>query len=81
MSLAEIREQIVGLTVEERLDLAALIAHLNRADDLEYQSVLDQRTADMDAGKKTTLDDLETRHRRLIKVEPLLRLRYTDWEG
>lgn len=63
MSLAEIREQIAGLSVEERLDLAALIAHLNRADDAEYQSTLDQRAADMDAGKKTTLDELKRRHR------------------
>jgi hypothetical protein len=65
MSMAEIREQIAVLTVEERLDLAALIAHLNRADDAEYQTTLDQRAADMDAGKKTTLDELERRHRTL----------------
>jgi hypothetical protein len=65
MSMAEIREQIAGLTVEERLDLAALIAHLNRVDDSEYQSTLDHRAADMDAGKKTTLEELERRHRTL----------------
>ena len=65
VSLAEIREQIAGLTVEERLDLAALIAQLNRADDPEYQSELDQRAADMAAGKKTTLAELERRHQRL----------------
>jgi len=45
--------------------VAALIAHLNRADDLEYQSELDQRAADMDAGKKSTLDDLERQHQHL----------------
>jgi hypothetical protein len=65
MSMAEIQEQIAGLTVEERLDLAALIAHLNCADDPEYQSTLDRRAAGMDAGKKTTLDELERRHRTL----------------
>jgi hypothetical protein len=65
MSMGEIREQIAGLTLEERLDLAALIAHLNRADDAEYQSTLDQRAAEMDAGKKTTLDELERLHRTL----------------
>jgi hypothetical protein len=63
--MAEIREQIAGLTVEERLDLAALIAHLNRADDAEYQLTLDQRATEMDAGKKTTLEELERRHRTL----------------
>jgi cytochrome c len=65
VSLAEIRDQIAGLTVEERLDVAALIAHLNRVDDPEYRSELDQRAADMDAGKKSTLDDLERQHQRL----------------
>jgi hypothetical protein len=65
MSLAEIRDQIAGLTVEERLDVAALIAHLNRADDLEYLSELDQRAAEMDAGKKSTLNELERQHQRL----------------
>jgi hypothetical protein len=65
VSLAEIREQIAGLTVEERLDVAALIAYLNRADDPEYQAELDQRAAEMDAGKKSTLDELERRHQRL----------------
>ena len=65
MSLAEIREQIAALSVEERVGLAALIAHLNRTDDVEFQSALDRRVVDMDAGKKTTLDQLEQRHRTL----------------
>ena len=55
----------MGLTVDERLELAALIAHLDRADDPEYQSALDQTIADMNDGKKTTLDEQETRHRLL----------------
>jgi hypothetical protein len=65
MSMAKIREQIAGLTVEERLDLAALIGRLNRTDDAEYQSTLDRRAADMDAGKKTPLAELERQHRSL----------------
>jgi len=65
VSLAEIQEQIAGLTAEERLEVAALIAHLDRAGDAAYQAELDRRAADMDAGKKTTLDELERRHHRL----------------
>jgi hypothetical protein len=65
MSMAEIRDKIAGLTVEERLDLAALIAHLNRCDDADYQSALDQRATDLDAGKKTTLEQLDRLHRTL----------------
>jgi hypothetical protein len=66
VSLAEIREQIAGMTVDERLDLAALIAHLNSKDDPDYQAELERRMARMDAGKKTTQDDLERLHQRLI---------------
>ena len=36
MSLAEIKDSIGALSVEERLDLAAWIAHLNHADDPAY---------------------------------------------
>lgn len=66
MSLAEIRDHIAGLTVEERLDVAALIAHLNRKDDPEYRAELDRRSAAMTAGKKSTLEDLERRHQSLM---------------
>jgi len=52
MSFAEVKESIAELSVEERLEVAALIAHLSRADDAEYQSELDRRMAAMDAGKK-----------------------------
>jgi hypothetical protein len=65
VSLAEIREQITGMTVEERLDLAALIAHLNSKDDPDYQAEVDRRMAQMDAGKKTTLEELERLNQKL----------------
>jgi len=37
MSLAEIKEQVAGLPAEDRLELAALIAHLSRTDDPQYR--------------------------------------------
>jgi hypothetical protein len=37
MSLAEVKASIAGMSVEERLEVAALIAHLNRAEDPGYQ--------------------------------------------
>jgi hypothetical protein len=52
MSFAEVKESIVEMSAEQRLEVAALIAHLNRADDPEYQSELDRRMAAMDAGEK-----------------------------
>ena len=62
MSMAEVKESIAGMTVEERLELAGLIAHLNRADDPEYQSELDRRMSAMDTGRKNSADSLKRRH-------------------
>lgn len=44
---------IAGMSVEERLEVAALIAHLNRTEDLGYQAELDPRMSAMDSGRKT----------------------------
>ena len=67
MSLAEVKESIAGMSVEERLEIAALIAHLNRADDTEYQIELDRRMALMDAGHKTSAQAVKKRHEDLTK--------------
>ena len=65
MSLAEIKEQIAQLTPEERLELAALIVHLSRVDDPDYQQELDRRLDRMAQGKKFTEQDVEKLHRDL----------------
>jgi hypothetical protein len=65
MSMAEIKEQIAEMSTEERLEVAALIAHLNRAGDPEYQAELDQRMSAMDAGRKNSAAALENSHRNL----------------
>jgi hypothetical protein len=41
------------------LEVAALIAHLNRADNPEFQTELDWRMAAMDAGRKTSAPALK----------------------
>lgn len=43
--MAELKETIEEMSVEERLEIAALIAHLNRADDPEHQAEMDRRMA------------------------------------
>jgi len=65
MSFAEVKESIVEMSAEERLEVAALIAHLNRADDPEYQAELDGRMSAMDAGRKTSAAALKKRHAEL----------------
>lgn len=65
MSLAEVKASITRMSIEERLEVAALIAHLNRADDAEYQVELDRRMAAMDAGQKTDATSVERLHKEL----------------
>jgi hypothetical protein len=67
MSFAEIKEGFTTLTVEERLQLAALIAHLNRAQDNSWQEELDRRPDAMTAGKKHSQAELEEGHNDLLK--------------
>jgi hypothetical protein len=59
MSIAEVKESITEMCAEERLEVAAFIAHLNRADDSEYRSELDRRMAAMDAGEKFSEQSLK----------------------
>ena len=62
MSLAEVKASIAGMSVEERLEVAALIAHLNRAEDPGYQADLDRRMSGMDFGRKTDATALRKLH-------------------
>lgn len=48
--------------MEERLEVAALIAHLNRAEDPGYQAELDRRMSAMDSGRKTEATALKKVH-------------------
>ena len=59
MSVAELKHQVAALSVEERLDLAAWIFHLNSKDDPEYQRELARRMDAMDAGTKITSAQLD----------------------
>ena len=58
---------IAGMSVEERLEVAALIAHLNRTEDLGYQAELDPRMSAMDSGRKTSASELEHLHEDLSR--------------
>ena len=62
MSLAEVKASITTMTVDERLEVAALIAHLNRAEDPAYQAELDERMSSMDSGRKTDAAGLKKVH-------------------
>ena len=67
MSMVEVKETIAEMSVDQRLEIAALIAHLNRAADSEYQAELDRRMEVMDAGQKTSATSLHQRHKELLE--------------
>ena len=67
MSLAEVKTSVAAMSIDDRLDVAALIAHLNRAEDPEYRAELDRRMADMDSGRKTPARELERLHEDLSR--------------
>jgi hypothetical protein len=67
MSLAEIKHSIEKCSVDERLELAALIAHLNHDQDPEYARELNARMESMDRGEKMYQADLEDIHRKLSR--------------
>ena len=67
MSLAEVKASIEKMNVEERLEVAALLAQLNRVDDHQFQAELDRRMDAMDGGRKTELADLERLHEELSR--------------
>jgi len=50
------------MSVEERREIAALIAHLNRANDLAYQEELDRHMSAMDAGRKKDAEEVHHHH-------------------
>ncbi|HEY0454856.1 MAG TPA: hypothetical protein VGE41_00670 [Verrucomicrobiae bacterium] len=62
MSLAEIKQSVAQMTLEERLEIAALIAHLNRAADPKFRQELDTRMTSMDNGKKVSAEKLQAIH-------------------
>ena len=67
MSLAEVKTSVAAMSSDDRLDVAAFIAHLNRAEDPEYRAELDRRMADMDSGRKTLASELERLHEDLSR--------------
>jgi hypothetical protein len=67
MSFAEVKARIVKMTREERLEIAALLAHLNRSEDPHFMAELDRRMTAMDQGRKTSQAEVERIHKELTK--------------
>jgi hypothetical protein len=57
-----VKASIADMSVEERLEAAALIVQLNRVEDPDHQAKLDRRMSAMDAGRKTGSIGLRKRH-------------------
>jgi hypothetical protein len=59
MNFAKVQETVATLSADERLEVLALIIHLNRSDDSEYRSDLDRRMSAMDGGEKVSEQKLK----------------------
>jgi hypothetical protein len=70
MTVAEIKSGIEQSTPEERAYLAAFRKHLARKDDSAYRSELTRLNAEIDSGKKISLDQAKQLHETL-KAEGL----------
>jgi hypothetical protein len=69
MSLAELREQAVALSAEERLQLAAFLAELDERTEIQFRETADRRMKAMDTGKKVTMEEFEREHARKLTKE------------
>src|SRR5689334_12523491 len=67
MSLVEIKHSIADCSIEQRLELAALITHLNHNEDPNYAVDLDARMESMDRGEKIDKAQLERLHKNLTE--------------
>jgi hypothetical protein len=57
-----VKASIADMTLEQRLEVAALIAHLNRSADSEFEGELERRMTAMDQGHKIASEQLEKAH-------------------
>jgi hypothetical protein len=58
MSLQDLKNAVVELTPDERVDLEAFLQHLSHKDDEDYLRELDEASERLSAGKGVSLDEL-----------------------
>ncbi len=63
MTMLQLKQEISKLTRKERIELNAYLIRL-RHEAPDWRKIVSRRMADMDAGKKIALEDLELRNRR-----------------
>ena len=61
MSFAELKQKIAELSAEERFQLAALLADLERGNETQFRATVDKRMRAMDQGHKVTAEEFERR--------------------
>lgn len=62
MSVAELMKGARRLKPDERVALMAYLKHLARKDDPAYQAELTRLNAEIDSGRKFTLEQVERMH-------------------
>ena len=67
MSFTELEQQVLALSVEERLQLRNVLEKIRMDNDVEWQEEMARRNARMDAGEKVSLEELERMHEELLR--------------
>jgi hypothetical protein len=65
MSFAEVKQEIIKMTPQERDELAAYLFHVRRRDDPEWRAELAKRNQEMDAGRKASEEEVLRVHEEL----------------
>ena len=62
VNLAQLKEQLAGLSRKDRFRLSAYLAELEHQMEADFRVEADRRMKAIDAGKKVTAEDFERRH-------------------
>ena len=65
MSTADLKRAAESLSLEDRVFMAAYLKHLGRVDDRAYQDELTRLNAEIDAGRKLSLEQVRRLHKAL----------------
>jgi hypothetical protein len=61
MSFAELKQKVTELSPEERFQLAAFLADLERGNEAQFRATVDKRMRAMDEWHKVTAEEFERR--------------------
>jgi len=68
MSVAQLKAEVSRLPLEDRLEIADLLAEQDRGDEMARRARIARRMQTMDGGRKITLEQLTVLHEAMTSV-------------